>query len=395
MRNTRFFWFTPCKAILLFSPASIASAFEWEFEGQASIENRQFVHTIAEVSDSNPSVTSSLKWQGFNPDSFDQINIDIFSRKDFTDSARTKLDIREAMYIHIADQYEVHVGIGKVFWGVTESRHLVDTINQTDLIENIDFEQKLGQPMISVSTDQDWGTLQGWVLPYFRERTFASEEGRLSSKLTVLDKARYESSAEQKHVDVALRYSHVFDTIDFGIALFDGTQREPYLLPTPEGLQPFYAQMQQVSVDLQATQGAWLWKLEALHRSTREDYFASVAGFEYSITGVFGTNYNVGLISEYQYDSRKEKSTSFSQQDIFMGLRWVFNDIDGTEVILGTSQDVSGFGSSWTKLEASSRINNQLKWNLNMWYFSGDDLQDPITLLNEDDYAEFILTWYF
>jgi hypothetical protein len=29
-------------------------------------------------------------------------------------------------------------GLGKVFWGVAESRHLIDIVNQTDLVENID-----------------------------------------------------------------------------------------------------------------------------------------------------------------------------------------------------------------------------------------------------------------
>jgi len=47
------------------------------------------------------------------------------------------------------------VGINSVFWRVVESNHLVDILNQTDLIEDIDGEEKLGQPMISLSTQQD------------------------------------------------------------------------------------------------------------------------------------------------------------------------------------------------------------------------------------------------
>ena len=49
------------------------------------------------------------------------------------------------------------VGVGKVFWGVTESQHLVDIINQTDLVENIDTEDKLGQPMLETTWLQNWG----------------------------------------------------------------------------------------------------------------------------------------------------------------------------------------------------------------------------------------------
>ena len=42
------------------------------------------------------------------------------------------------------------VGAAKVFWGTAESRHLVDIINQTDAVEDIDEEDKLGQPMVKV-----------------------------------------------------------------------------------------------------------------------------------------------------------------------------------------------------------------------------------------------------
>ena len=51
------------------------------------------------------------------------------------------------------------MGIDKVFWGVIESRHLVDYINQTDGVEDVDGEDKLGQPMINLGLQRDWGDL--------------------------------------------------------------------------------------------------------------------------------------------------------------------------------------------------------------------------------------------
>ncbi len=35
-----------------------------------------------------------------------------------------------------------------MYWGVAESNHLVDIINQTDAVESFDGEEKLGQPMV-------------------------------------------------------------------------------------------------------------------------------------------------------------------------------------------------------------------------------------------------------
>ncbi len=70
----------------------------------------------------------------------------------------THWDIRELSWIHVGNGWESRVGIRKVFWGVTEGRHLVDIINQTDQVDQVDGEEKLGQPMINLSTVRDWGS---------------------------------------------------------------------------------------------------------------------------------------------------------------------------------------------------------------------------------------------
>ena len=55
-----------------------------------------------------------------------------------------------------------------VFWGVAESQHLVDIINQIDFLEHPNGEVKLGQPMVHVTWTSDWGTLEFFGLPYHR-----------------------------------------------------------------------------------------------------------------------------------------------------------------------------------------------------------------------------------
>ncbi|MHC4808046.1 MAG: hypothetical protein ACYTBX_17555, partial [Planctomycetota bacterium] len=124
-----------------------------------------------------------------------------FLRLDSADSRRTHFDIRELNYLWLADNWELRVGFGKVFWGTTEFVHLVDIINQTDLIENIDEEDKLGQPMVHLSVPSDWGVIDMFVLPYFRKRTFPGRRGRLRSALVVdTDNPRYESAAGEHNV---------------------------------------------------------------------------------------------------------------------------------------------------------------------------------------------------
>ena len=72
-------------------------------------------------------------------------------RFDHEDSARNLIDIQELSWIRVGEDWELRAGVRKVFWGVTESRHLVDVINQLDFTEGLDGEEKLGQPMVNVS----------------------------------------------------------------------------------------------------------------------------------------------------------------------------------------------------------------------------------------------------
>ena len=69
-----------------------------------------------------------------------RVSIVGFARGDLQDSQRSHADLRETFWGIDSEIWDLTVGVGKVFWGVTESRHLVDVINQTDLVEDIDQE---------------------------------------------------------------------------------------------------------------------------------------------------------------------------------------------------------------------------------------------------------------
>ena len=160
------------------------------------------------------------------------LNIIAFYRHDQHDDERTHADIRELSWIKVFNDWELTVGLSKVFWGVTESQHLVDIINQTDQVENTDAEDKLGQPMIHFSTEQDWGLVDLFILPGFRERTFSDIEGRPRFEIPAglvfdADAATYESADRDDHIDYAIRWLGMFDEIELGLSYFSGTGREP------------------------------------------------------------------------------------------------------------------------------------------------------------------------
>ena len=325
-----------------------------------------------------------------------------FVRIDSADSERTHFDIRELNFLLVGDPWELRLGIGKVFWGVTEFVHLVDIINQTDLVENIRGEDKLGQPMAQLSVPTDWGMVDVFILPYFRERTFPGPDGRLRSEPVVdTDNPVFESGAEENHVDFALRYSQVFDFFDFGVYYFRGTGRDPLFLPAvnPGGrsvLLPYYRQIDQVGTDLQLVAGNWLWKLEALYQDNEEDpYFAATGGLEYTFFGIGGSLLDLGLIAEYAYDDRGDYATTPFENDLFGGLRLAVNDAAGTELLFGLSYDLDD-KSNVLQLEASRRLGDSFKIFLEGWAFFNTEPGDYyIYSIRDDDFLRLQIFYYF
>lgn len=357
-----------------------------ELSGQMNLEHRQFFSDGLQGQDE---AQSSLVLQ---PELFwtvgeqSQFTFTPFYRLDSLDEERSHGDIREALFLTYWDDYELRAGIGKVFWGVTESAHLVDVVNQTDAIEAVDGEDKLGQPMLHLTAVKEWGTVDAMLLPYFRERTFAGDDGRLRPTIAVSDDALYESSREQKHVDFALRYSKMLGDWDLGVSYFQGTGREPYYRFESGELKPYYAQAKQLGLDVQGIVGDWLWKLESIYRDSLDNHTGVVTGFEYTVVGAFGTVWDLGLITEYLYDSRGNNAQTIGQNDLFLGTRLALNDADSTEILLGVTQDLDHRDVYNAKIEASSRLTNHLSWRIDGWLFENDTPDDLLYFGRKDDF---------
>lgn len=366
-----------------------------ELSGQLNLEHRQFFSDGLQGQDKGQSslvLQPELFWEIGEQSQF---TFTPFYRLDSLDDERSHGDIREALYLTYWDDYELRAGIGKVFWGVTESAHLVDVVNQTDAIEAVDGEDKLGQPMLHFTSIKEWGTLDAMMLPYFRERTFAGSDGRLRPTIAVSEDALYESSREQTHLDFAARYSKMIGDWDVGVSYFQGTDRDPYYRFGSSELKPYYAQAKQLGLDVQGIVGDWLWKLESIYRDSLHHHTGVVTGFEYTVVGALGSVWDVGLIAEYLYDSRGNNAQTIGQNDLFLGTRLALNDADSTEILFGVTQDLDNSDVYNAKLEASSRLTNHLSWRIDGWLFENDTPDDLLYFGRKDDFIEVSLEYYF
>ncbi len=373
-----------------------------EFSGNVALEAQLFSETAQFDDQFDENLTASFKpkWDGEWNDGDDLWSIELFFRADNKDAGREKADIREALWLRIDGDNEWRVGINTMFWGVVESRHLVDVINQIDLVEGIDGEEKLGQPMLHLKNYQDWGVIDFLILPYFRERTFPEAEGRLRGPLVVdTDRAQYESSDEENHVDYALRFSQTYGDLDLGLHYFDGTNRDPVFLPgTDRGepvLIPFYEQMQQFGVDAQLIYADWIYRLEYIRREAdSNDYDAYVAGFEYTFYGIFESPTDLGLLLEYAYDGRSKDEADFLDNDVFLGTRFAFNDAQSSEILAGFFIDADNQSRSF-RVEGTRRFGDSWKGTLELQTFSDIDSEDRLVAFEKDDFVLVEMAYYF
>ena len=385
-------------ALLLFSLSSQA-----EWRGNVTAEARDFWNdaSYAGQEDFYPSLSAEVEYYHAFDGTDYSLTITPFYRHDGVDEERTHADLREARLHFARGDWEWDAGLIKVFWGVTESRHLVDIINQTDLVENIDGEDKLGQPALHGLWYRDWGTVELFVLPGFRERTFPGVDGRLRGPLPIdTDHAQYESDHEDRHVDYALRLAGtVHDDWDLGLSFFSGTSRDPQLRLVTAGGQPrlipYYPQIDQIGLDLQATLENWLWKLEAIHREFSDDRFdAMVGGFEYTFYGIAESDADLGVLMEYHRDSRSKDAPTPFQNDLFLGARWALNDAQSTELLAGGLFDLE-LGSRGYRAEFNRRIGQSWKITAEAQLFGHIDSEDPQYPLRSDDFIQLELARFF
>jgi hypothetical protein len=388
---------------LLGALSSLSFANEWQVSGYVESQIHVFPNSptqSAQFESTDLSLAAQPQWTWSNEDQDTLIRITPFMRIDQRDSERSHFDMRE-MYIHnIHSDWELKAGIAKVFWGVTEFQHLVDVINQTDLIEDIDGEEKLGQPMINVTWVQEYGLLDFYLLPYFRQPTFAGTEGRLRTPIIIDHKnATFDASNEEHHLDGAIRWSTVMDQWDIGTHVFYGTERTPELRFNPQHptrLYPHYANMFQLGLDAQWTGESWLHKAEVIWRNDgRSPYWAVQLGTEYTVYDVKMSGHDIGFLAEYGGDTLSKNDTArLFQNDLSLGVRWTLNDIVGSQLLAGFTYDLDYADRSFF-IEASRRLNDQWKLILEARLFDADNDRSALYIAEKDSHLLLTLQFYF
>jgi hypothetical protein len=293
-----------------------------------------------------------------------------FVRWDPSDPARTHYDLRRADYVLSTGAWTLGAGVNTFSWGVLEGFHPVDILNQIDLVEEPDGSQKLGQPYLSVGLGSSHLALSLYALPYFRERTFPGERGRLRPMRVVdTDQSLYDTRLGPFSPSFAGRLTLTTGPLDLALSGFRGVSREPRFFAqlSDSKVVPRYDQVEQGSVEAQWTADALVLKAEGLVRWWLDDPRGSWAlggGLEYSLFDLGGSGADLTLVAEYLHDTEPpDQAVTVWDDDLFGGFRLAFGDESGTELRAGAITDVHGAGT-FLSFEAQRRLGEHWKVTL-------------------------------
>ncbi len=341
----------------------------------------------------NSKKSSELKVEAYYDKDRFRFASEIIGRIDSEDSGRRIIEAREAFINSMYNNLDFFIGHRQVFWGVAESKNVVDIINQKDNAANQGNDAKLGAPSISIEKLTDFGDFQIWYLPKFRNRTFNDSDSHPSNGLDVKSSS-YERKNGQNADDLALRLSSSMDDWDYAGSLFYGTAREPLFKSSNSnnGLQAFYPKLKSLGLEGQFTGEEMLLKWESLSgKQSDEHFFSLVSGLEYTSYNVLKKKWDLGIILEYQFDDRAQ---SVSNEFFVLGKRIIFNDTLDSNILALFSFD-NNLDQSFLSIEGSRRLNEWSSIELTTRFYNARKIASYYKQLSDDDEIQLKLKIYF
>ncbi len=227
------------------------------------------------------------------------------------------------------DGFDVTLGKAKQYWGIMETRNLVDVINTTDYLQGYNSTEKLAQNMFKVGIPSGSSQLDLYLLEGGEPRQFYEQATRFEP-LEVADTPRYSAQTSHSDMDLAARYWYYDDNLEIAFTLFKGTTRTPLIIEEESRNVPYYYEIFQQGLELLFVDDRTLYKLEAVSvkgDGDDDDFVGASLGVEYAISRFFRKS-DLTLVGEYHLDDKDERSAMVSFDDyVMLGGLMSFNDV--------------------------------------------------------------------
>ncbi len=280
----------------------------------------------------------------------------------------------------------IQAGKSIKFWGALELRNIVDVFNPKEFRDDMFSKtNKLGIWNTSYSHYTDSGEFSIIVKLYEQDQSMASSPYvyYIFPKQVSYDNNLNSSNGEFRP-SLYLMYSGSTDSeygLDYAFIYENGYDSQRYFSQVVN-IPALYIQnaylVNKFMTYNTLVVGATLIKLEALYADVYEDinvgdYSYIAFGFEHTIENFYKTH-GLGLIAEYYrydtYESNRYNDLQLfetMQNDLFLGLRYSFNDSDDASIVSGIVPDLD-YNEEVYYFKYESRIGNSFRVGLDYYY---------------------------
>lgn len=357
---------------------------------------------------------------------------DVIGKVNHTIKENSYLNVNEAVVDFKGPFLETYrVGYQIYNWSKLESFHPANIINSNFIDGDLESFKKKGEMSLVIDNEIILGNLKLYYFPFFEGNFYPDSQTRIvdgfKPKRTIY--LQGDKSLDEKQVNqYGLTLKNNIGETDFLLFAFKHIDRNTTIagydefvtvpvagnIPTGK-LSVIHSEVLDLGLSLTSFFDVHTFKLEAVH-STYDtgkeilttngvvsfvDQTKLALGHEY--THSFDLGYDLTFFLEYQtlfFDKSKttliSRDLSVFQNDLFVGQRLVFNDIDGSEIKFGLFLDLDNKSEFLLFVNFERRLNDfwKLKTSYRHINFAEDD-KAGLYLLKDDNEVSLSLTRYF
>jgi len=365
---------------------------KFEYQGHVGVESQAYILAPKDKHKNNFTAYEQLE-MSYAHESL-KLATRLYAQQDYYDvvgdeeNERTFGRIDELYGLYEFDEDTLSAGKNIRFWGALEVRNITDGFNTQDFRNDLFNPDKMGAWNLAYSHYTDSGEfsvivklneenqkMAGLPYVYYFFPAFVTYEDELQSEESLQRPTVYVSysgtSETEYPIDYALIVQHGYDSQRYFRS--DGP-----LNGTPVTFNEHAYLVNKVMTYNTAVVDATLIKLEALYTDVIDDklvsdYWHLGVGLEYTMT-FDELDGDLGLISEYyRYETLDSDKLSdlelfeTFQNDLFLGLRYAFNDADDSSFIGGVIADLE-YDEQAYYMEYETRLGDAYKLKLDYRY---------------------------
>ena len=295
---------------------------------------------------------------------------------DLRDSDRNRYVLDDLYLDYSSDHFEIRAGLQIFSWKTVETVSQADFLNQKDW--DLDFLDPPKRSELAIRTRFKFTqgsnhTIELYYLPYFNPAELPGRGNRYDILAGTAGvelrngEPIYDSPHKRWRPEGAIRYTSTwFDKIDVAAFYFNGYRRFPFLDPefSPATgkvtLRQRYTPVSITGATFQGVLENWLIKGEMAYNMFEQDqisqagtkvdpYLTYSLGFEYTIYSPIVDNQDLGAIlefigdSDWGKDSRELEGFRTNRSNIFLGMRYAFNNVADQSLFAGAMVDYQNY----------------------------------------------------